>query len=346
MAYLSLMDSARRMDPDGEIADIAELLSQANEFFKDIIWRESNLPTGHKSTVRTGLPVGTWRAAYGGIPFTKSTTAQVEDGVGVLTALSQVDKMVAELNGKVAEIRMSEDNAHLEALSQQMATAFFYGNALTNPSQFTGFGPRYNSSVTGAAANAQNVLDCGGSGSANLSIWLIGWGDETNFGIFPKGSKAGLVFEDRGDIQMGIDANSNWFPAYTSYFEWRSGLVTKDWRFAVRMADIDTTTTPLGLQGTTPPDLFYYMSKAVVRFPTLTKRASGITETDAPDEPAPGINPAFYCNRTGREFLDIQAIRDKNVLLKPTEYAGEPVVEFRGIPIRVNDTLTNTEATV
>jgi len=120
----------------------------------------------------------------------------------------------------------------------------------------------------------------------------------------------------------------------------------KDWRYTVRICNVDTTAGAQGLFGTTPPDLFYLMSKAVVRFPTLSKRVSGITETDAPDEPAPGINPAFYTNRTGRESLDIQAIRDKNVLLKPTEYAGAPVVEFRGVPIRVADTLLNTESRV
>ncbi len=344
MAYLSLLDVTRRMDPDGSVAEIAELLSQCNEVFKDMLWRESNLPTGHKSTVRTGLPQGTWRPAYGGVAYTKSRTAQVTDAVGWLAAYSQIDKKVAELNGKVAELRMSEDNAHLEGLSQQMATTIFYGNNGTNPSQFTGFSPRFNTVTAATAANAQNCLSLGGTQSANTSIWLVGWGDTTCFGIFPQGSKAGLVFEDRGDVVPGYDANSNPFPAYTSYFEWNAGLVTMDWRYIVRMCNIDTTSA--GLAGTTPPDLFYYMSKAVVRLPTMTKRQSGITETDAPDEPAPGINPAFYCNRTSREFLDIQAIRDKNVLLKPTEYAGEPVVEFRGIPIRVCDSLLNTESTI
>ncbi len=346
MAYLSLLDVTRRMDPDGTVAEIAELLSQCNEVFKDMLWRESNLPTGHKSTVRTGLPSGTWRAAYGGVPYTKSTTAQVTDAIGYLAAYSQVDKKVAELNGAVAQLRMSEDNAHLEGLSQQMATTIFYGNQATNPNQFTGFSARYNTTSTSTAANAVNCLAGGGTGSSNASIWLVGWGDMTCFGIFPKGSKAGLVFEDRGDVVPGYDAAGNPFPAYTSYFEWNAGLVTMDWRYIVRVCNIDTTTATLGLQGTTPPDLFYYMSKAVVRLPTMTKRVSGITETDAPDEPSPGINPAFYVNRTVREYLDIQAIRDKNVLLKPTEYAGQPVVEFRGVGIKVNDSLLNTEAMV
>jgi hypothetical protein len=344
MAYLSLLDWSRRVGPDGSIDDIAELLSQCNEVFKDMLWRESNLPTGHKCTVRTGLPSGTWRSLYGGIAPTKSTTAQITDGVGSLEGLSQIDVDLAQLDGDVGGTRMSEDNAFLEGMSQQMATTIFYGNSSTSPTQFTGFAPRFNTVTTSTAANARNVLNAGGTASANASIWLIGWGDETCFGIFPKGSKAGLVFEDRGDINFAYDANNNPFRVYTSWFQWKAGLVVKDWRYVTRIANIDTTT--VGLQGVTPPDLFALMSKSVVRLPTMSKRVSGITETDAPDEPAPGIAPAFYCNRSIREYLDIQAIRDKNVLLTPKEYAGEPVVEFRGVPIRVVDALTNTEATL
>lgn len=344
MAYLSLLDWSRRVGPDGSIDDIAELLSQCNEVFKDMLWRESNLPTGHKCSVRTGLPSGTWRSLYGGIAPTKSTTAQITDGVGSLEGLSQIDVDLAQLDGDVGGTRMSEDNAFLEGMSQQMATTIFYGNSSTSPTQFTGFAPRFNTVTTSTAANARNVLNAGGTASANASIWLIGWGDETCFGIFPKGSKAGLVFEDRGDINFAYDANNNPFRVYTSWFQWKAGLVVKDWRYVCRIANIDTTT--VGLQGITPPDLFALMSKSVVRLPTMSKRVSGITETDAPDEPAPGIAPAFYCNRSVREYLDIQAIRDKNVLLTPKEYAGEPVVEFRGVPIRVVDALTNTEATL
>jgi hypothetical protein len=343
-AYATLADWSRRVGPDGSIDDIAELLSQCNEIFKDMLWRESNLPTGHKSTIRTGLPQGTWRMLYQGVPFTKSTTAQITDGVGMLEAYSRVDRKLAELNGNVAAFRMSEDNAHLEGLSQQMATTVIYGNSAINPQRFTGFAPRFNTVSTTNAQNAINVLDGGGLGSSNASIWLVGWGDETVFGIFPKASRAGLLFEDKGDIRPGFDANGNEFEAYTSYFKWEAGLVVKDWRYVVRVANLDTTTA--GLFGATPPDIFALLSKAVVRFPTLTKRASAITETDAPDEVAPGIQPAIYVNRTLREAMDIQAIRDKNVLLTPKEYAGEPVVEFRGIPIRVVDALLNTEARV
>jgi hypothetical protein len=227
-----------------------------------------------------------------------------------------------------------------------MATTLFYGNSATSPQQFTGFAPRFNTVSTSTAQNAQNVIDGGGTGSSNASIWLVGWGAQTCFGLFPKGSKAGLVFEDKGDIRPGFDSNSNEFEAYTSYFKWTAGLCVRDWRYVVRVCNLDTTTSAGGLASTTPPDLFAMLSKGVVRFPTLTRMASGITKTDAPAETAPGIRPAIYCNRTVRQYMDIQAIRDKNVLIGHKEYAGGVVDDFRGIPIKVNDALLNTEARV
>lgn len=338
----NLVDWARRADPDGSIAIIAEMLSQCNEVMKDMIWQEGNLPLGHKTTVRVGLPQGVWRAANQGVPSSKSLTAQFQDSIGELQDYSIVDKSIAVLNGNVAKFRYSEDMAHVEGLSQQVASALFYSNEATNPTQFTGFAPRYNTVSTSTAKNAVNVIDAGGTGSSNLSIWLVGWGDHTTFGIFPKGSQAGLIYEDKGDVVPAYDSNGNRFEAYTSMFQFKLGLCVKDWRYNVRIANIDTTTA--GLQGTTPPDLFALMSRAVVRLPTASRRLSGITESDAPGDPVPGIAPAWYVNRTGREFMDIQAIRDRNVLLSSKDYAGDPVVMFRDVSIRVVDALTNTEA--
>ena len=342
----NLVDWARSIDPDGAVADIAELLSQCNEVLKDIIWREGNLPLGHKVTVRAGLPQGTWRGNNQGVASTKPLQAQFQFAIGELVDYSLVDKSEAVLNGNVEAFRYSQDMAHIEGMSQQVASALFYSNELTNPQQFTGLAPNYNTISTSKAKNAQNVLNAGGSASANTSLWLCGWGDETLFGIFPKGSPAGLQYEDKGDVRALYDINGNQFEGYTSYFCWKLGIAVKDWRYNVRVANIDTTTNTGGLFSTTPPDLFALMSRAVVKLPTLTRRASGITETDAPDEPSPGINPAFYCNRTVRENLDIQAIRDKNVLLSSKDFAGDPVMAFRDIPVRVVDAITNSESTI
>jgi hypothetical protein len=343
-AWLSLADWARRTDPQGEIDDIAEMMSQANEVYDDMMWIEGNLATGHKMTLRTSIPSGTWRSLYQGVPYGKSTTAQVTVGTGMLEAYSQIDRKLAEMSGNVAKFRYSEDNAFLEGLAQQVAVTLFYGNSTVSPSQFTGYSPLYNTVSLANANNALNVMDGLGTANANTSIWLVGWGEETIFGIFPKGSKAGLTFEDKGDVVPGFDAAGNRFEAYTSWFRHECGLAVKDWRYAVRIANIDVTAA--GLAGANAADLFALLSKAVVRLPKMARNQSGIVKTDAPSEPAPGIRPAIYMNRTSREYADLQAIRDRNVLLGPRDYAGEPVTSFRGIPIRVCDVLLNTEARV
>lgn len=340
----SILDWARSVDPDGTAAVIAEMLSQCNEILKDMIYQEGNLPVGHKVTVRAGLPQGTWRSANQGVAGSKTLNAQFQFAIGELVDYSFVDKSIADLNGNASKYRYNEDMGHLEGLSQQISSGLFYLNEGTTPQAFTGLSNYYSTVSTATAQSAKNVLDAGGTGSANASLWLVCWGDNTIFGIFPKGSPAGLQYEDKGDITPAYDANGNRFEAYTSYFVQKIGLAVKDWRYGARIANIDTTTA--GLFGVTPPDLFALMSRLVVRIPTLTRRSSGITESDAPGDPKPGVNPVWYCNRTVRESLDIQAIRDKNVLLSSKDYAGEPIMMFRDIPIRVVDSLTNSEARV
>lgn len=342
--YPNLVDWARMSDPDGTIADIAWLLAQSNEILKDMIWQEGNLPLGHKVTVNAGLPQGTWRGNNQGVASSKPLNAQYQFSIGMLTDYSKVDKAEATLNGQVGKFRWNQDQAHIEGMSQQVAYAMMYSNEAVNPQQFTGFSPYYNTVTLATAQTAKNVIDAGGTGSSNTSMWLVGWGDNTTFAIFPKGSQAGLVYEDKGDVRELYDSAGNGYEGYTSYFEWKVGLAIKNWQYNVRIANIDTTTA--GLLGTTPPDLNVLLSGAVNKLPTLTRRVSGITETDAPGDPVPGINPAIYCNRTVRTALDVQAIRDKNVLLNLKEYAGEPVVEWRGIPVRIVDALINSETRI
>src|SRR4051812_34313530 len=112
---LTLADWAKRLDPDGSVPAVAEMLSQTNEILSDAVFKEGNLPTGHRVTVRTGLPTVYWRALNAGVPTSKSTTAQVDENLGMLEARSHVDVRVANLNGNSAAFRLSEDSAFLEA---------------------------------------------------------------------------------------------------------------------------------------------------------------------------------------------------------------------------------------
>ena len=319
---LTYTDWAKRYN-DGRISVIVELLSQTNEILDDMRWVEGNLPTGHRTSVRTGLPQGTWRQLNYGVQPTKSTTTQIADACGMLETYSEIDKALADLNGNSAEFRLSEDKAFLEGLSQQLAQTLFYGNTATSPEKFMGLAPRFNT-ASGTAAISQNVIDAGGTGADNTSVWLVVWGDLTVHGIFPKGSKAGLQMRDLGE-QTLTDINGNRFQGYRTHYKWDAGLTVRDWRYAVRIANIDVS----DLSAPTPPDLTKFMIKATHKVPSLKTG-----------------QPVFYMNRTGRQWLDIQAATKDNVMLKISEFEGRPVREFLGIPIRTCDQILNTEPRV
>ena len=343
-AWPTLYDVASRQDESGNMRTIAEMLSQANDINDDLPYVEANERSGHEFSFRTSIPAGSWRQINQGVPYSKSTTAKSRVGVGSLEDYSQVDRMLAELSGDIEGFRSSEDVAFLEGMGQTIAQTMFYGNTAVTPAQFMGFSPFYNTLSTATAQNASNVLGGGGVGNNNTSLWLIGWGPTTIFGLFPRGSKAGLSMEDKGDTTPGFDSVGNRFEAYTSWFRQQAGLCPQDWRYAVRCANIDTTAA--GLAGPNALDIFATMSQMLLLFPKLTKATSGITKTDAPDDSATGVRPVWYCNRTTRHWMDVQAIRDRNVLLTKDDYAGQPIEHFRGIPIKIVDQIVNTEATV
>jgi hypothetical protein len=342
MASLTLADIGRRMDPGGKIADMAELMSQCNELDDEMPMVEGNLTTGHVVTLRTALPQGTLRRFNQGVGYTKSSAAQITFGMAMLDAYSQIDKKLADLGGNTNANREKEDVAHMEGMSQQWTGYLMYGNSWTTPAQFSGLSTYF--SAIANTPNGVNVFNAGGTGNSNTSGWLLGLGDQTCYQIYPKGTKAGLIFENKGDVTPAYDSSSRRYEAYTSYFSRNGGLAIEDWRYVIRMANFDTTTA--GLAGATPPDIFAIFSKAVVRLPTAGRMVSGITKTDAPDRVAPAVRLKFICDRTLREYMDIQAIRDKNVLLRPEDYAGRPIVNFRNVPIGVVDQILDTESTV
>ena len=63
----TLLDLAKVTDPDGSIAAVVEILNETNEVLDEMSWVEGNLPTGHRTTQRSGIPAPTWRKLYGGV---------------------------------------------------------------------------------------------------------------------------------------------------------------------------------------------------------------------------------------------------------------------------------------
>ena len=326
----------------GKQAYIAEMLSQAIVVAEDMPVQEASEIGGHEFVFRTSIPGGTFRQYNQGIPYSKSTTGKSRVGLGSLEDYSQVDRMLAEDSGDIEEFRNGEDVAFLEGMGQTMEQTVWYGNTAATPAEFMGLSTFYN--VIAGAQNGANVISGGGTGTSNLSIWLVCWGARTIFGLYPRGSKAGLTHEDKGDTTPGFDSFGNRFEAYTSWFRHQLGVCPQDWRYAARLCNVDVTAN--GLAGPNALDIFATLAEVQMLPAHLSARTSTITKTDAPNDPAPGIRPVFYTNRTGMHWMQVQAMRNRNVLLRINDYAGIPTDSWRGIPIKISDQLLTTESTI
>ena len=320
----TLIDVASRLDPNLNVDKIVELLAATNPILNDMTFMEGNLPTGHKTTVRTGLPGVTWRKLYGGVQPSKSTTAQVTDSCGMLEAYAEVDKALADLNGNAAAFRLSEDKAFVEAMSQEMAQTLFYGNESTEPEAFTGFAPRFNSL---SAQNGDNIVNAQGASTDNTSIWLIVWGPNTCHGIYPKGSTGGVQMRDLGEVTVeNVDGASGRAQMYRSHYRWDCGLTVRDWRYIVRIANIDVS--DLNTVANTK-FLVQWMIQAAERIPSFGAGRA-----------------AFYCNRNIREKLRLGILEKVSSNLTFESVAGKRVMMFDEIPVVRTDALLNTESVV
>lgn len=321
----TLLDVTKRLDPDGSVSAIAELLTEDNEILTDMPWMEGNLATGHRTTVRTGLPTAAWRKLNQGIAPSKSTTAQIDESCGMLEAYGQIDKDLAELNGNTAAFRLSENRAFIESINQTFADALMYGDTTTAPEQFLGLTPRF--ADGNGPANAINVINASGS-AARTSIWLVGWGANTVHGIYPKGSKAGLQMRDLGEDTAEADDGSGEYQIYRSHYKWDCGLAVPDWRYIVRIANIDRSAlTADASAGANLPELMF---EATERVPSLG-----------------GVKLAFYMDRTIRTKLRQQVANAVSAsTLTVDMVGGKRVVAFDEIPIRRTDALLIDEARV
>lgn len=325
--YQTLIDLYKQKGPEGMVtASIIEMLSEINPILTDAITLECNDGTTNLTTVRTGLPEGTWRKLYQGVQPSKSTNKQVKDTTGMLEAWSEVDAKLVAMSGNPGQFRLNEAQAFLQGLSNQMAETLFYGNEATEEASFTGLAPRFNSL---SAENGGQIVDAGGTGSDNTSIWMVVWGPNTVHGLYPQGSSAGLSRQDLGE-ETKTNSDGSMYRVLREQFMWDMGLTVRDWRYVSRVANIDVSDMQAGTV-----KLYDFLRKAYYKL-YQRKVANG--------------RAVIYCNSDVMEALDALATNagttDNFVRLTTTEIEGEQVMTYRGIPIREVDAILNTEARV
>jgi hypothetical protein len=327
----TLADWGAMFKANGQPYDIIELMNQENTILDDIPWKEATDYDGNRTALRVEIPSVYWRRLYKGIPVSKSKVSLVKDPVAMLEARALIDAKLLQLHGsQAAAYRQSEAKAFLEAMRQEVATALFYGNVKNNPDGVHGLDPRY------AYRDAPNVVDAGGTGSQNTSIWGTVWGENEAHGIFPKDSKVGLEHQVLPEYDA-LDPAGNAFRAVGDLFQWNIGFSVRDWRTVVRICNIDSTKLELRKGEAGFIDLHRLTIKAKNKIP-----------------PEKLNRMRWYLNSDVMTALELQASDNSagNVTLiyrKEDAPQGGPlfksrmITDLHGCPIRRCDALLNTE---
>jgi hypothetical protein len=336
-SFIGLIDHYTRTNRLGNVGPVIEALHQLNPLMLDAYMVECNNGSNHETLIRTGLGTGAWGRLYQGIVQSKSTTQKVQDTTGFVERLSTIDTRYLDLVKDPAGERMVEATASLEWIAQEVQANFFYADTQTTPERFKGLAARYGS-ISGGGAAASQIVDVGGTGSANTSIWMVTWGPAQTRLIYPEGSTGGIRREDKGEVRVYDDNNLPYY-AKEELFTQHVGVSVGDWRFNVRAANIDITALRAGTV-----NVFDILRK--MRYANQNRRNARIQN----DGMVQSGKTVIYMNRDVMQAMEAQSTNrgssDNYVRLTPDELAGKEIMVYHDMPIRETDALINAEARV
>lgn len=332
----TLIDVARVLNPNGSIAEVAAILQQYNEMLDDIPWYEGNSPTGNITTIQTSKAAPVLRLLNQGVVPTKSTTGQIIDACSIIENRSEVDMNVANINGNLKAFRATQDKPMITGFADALSTYLIYGDTSTDPAQFNGLATRY-FSLGSTYTTSSQMIDAGGTGSDNTSIWLVCYGQDKVWGVYPKGTQAGLRFEDLGIQEVITNSTTGAkMRAYVSWMQWLCGIVVADYRSVIRICNVDMSNLrTAGDSSDTSANIMKYMSLALDLLP-----------------PGNDFMPVFYMNQEVRGLLRAK-MQDKSnhwltdaAMTSPTSITRRPSLAFQGVPCRLMNAITKTEAQI
>lgn len=321
---MTLRELAMNSGIDRRLEPIVEMLNKSTPLLEDMAFRQGNQLDGHLFRVRAGLPGVSWRAINEGVTPTRSAGKHVRETCAMLEAVSEVDKKLIDLEDNGALARLEEASAFVEAMGQEFAKTVWYGDTGVEPKGIMGLSKRY-SSLTGPAN--KYIIDCGGQGNDNASIWLIVHSTESFFGVVPKNGRVGLQHKASGVIDLEDPDNGGTYEGYRDRFQWDVGICLKDYRQIIRACNIDVTRLPTF---NTAADQSAHLLEIIN---SMTNR---IHKLDAG-------RAVIYMNRTVREHWERQLLTSHYIEKNMDQATGRITTSYKGIPIHVDDMLLDTE---
>lgn len=322
----TLLDVMKLLDPDGSPAQVIKLLAEENNLLNTMPFFPTNKELYHQITVQTGLPGAAYVGINEGVDATKGNTAQMTFDTGFIETRDQTDDNLLQVSGNAGGLLSMETMMKLESMGQTHTSTMFNGT-LANAKAFVGLIEYYSTPSTNPQNSGFNILDGGGSGSDNESIWLVCWGPMRVYGIFPKNiGTAGFIRTFDGMHNAAAD-NGKTLRVWQNTYKWHAGLVVADWRSAIRIANLDISLLKASAPGET---------KLVDLLVTAIERVRGVGPK----------SPQIYMSEQMKTFLRLQIRKESNVNLTFENVAGKEVMMFDGIPVNKVDQLTLEETVV
>lgn len=320
---VTMYDIAQQLRADGKEADaqVVELQAKTNRFWEVFPVKTCNNKTAETALIRTALPDVAWRMINRGVSPTKSSMEQVSFTTGGVEAIAQIDERLMKLNSNSNTFRLNENYAHQEAMSQKMATTFFYGDEKINPAGFTGLSAYYYDKAGQDEIYADQIVDAGGTGNNLTSLWVVTFAPDTVYGIVPDGVPGGYHYQDNGRVKIR-DAQNREYYGYESQYNWDVGLCVRDPRYVARLANIDVTKT----------DGMELIDNLIKVYDCIENPDHGRT--------------VILCNRKVQTLINIIAQKKTNVNLTLEDFGGKRIQHFWGSPILRNDSILSTESQV
>lgn len=312
--YHTLVEMAKRTDPQGNSAELINILAESNPMLEEAHWEQANDLNSHEFTQVIELPSGDFGRINKGIAYSAGRTKQVVEPICEITDAYCVDDRLLKMAPSPQEYLAKEAALHVEGLGQTAHQTLLYGNRGTNPDAINGFMTRYNS-----LSQTDSVINGGGSGADLSSILVVNWGRDSAYLAYPR--EFGNFLTEKGPSDQWIQPTSG-----TGYW---GKIITWSIRMGLCIANPKNVQRICNLENTGSSNIF-----------SDDDLITALNKMDRTD------NAVIYVNRSIYTQMQIAFKSRANVNFTMQEAWGRPIMHFMGIPIKKLDKMMTTETAV
>ena len=314
----TLLDMMNQIAPDGNLLAVAEVLQKETPILKDAVWVEANDTTQHVYSRRTSLPKSEMLRYNKGVRGNIGTTEQVTSGLSARGNRPWYDARLVDIAPNKAEYRNQQSRAVIMGIGQEFDSDIIYGNKQADAAAFDGI-----ESYVDALANDMVVSGGAGGGEKNTSAYLVAW-DVSNgaFMAYPRGSKAGIKYEDKGRRSKDMEDGSV-LEVYEDYVEISGGLCVTDKRAIGRYCNIDVSNPTVDT---------FDENKLII----LLNRMPASLRSKV----------VMYVSRGLKAAIEIRMNSKDNAYYTRENVFGEQVTMFQGVPVRLDEMISENEEAV